>query len=286
MLKKLMKYEYKATARFLLPAYGIFTLLLILQRLSVLAADLANNLPDSILAIWTNLFTVFIGGATILALYALVLCPTIYAIYRFWKNMIGDEGYLTHTLPVTAGQNISAKLLVTATWSIGGLLYTVLLGILYFLTTKSGRNSLHTFFAALPKAWDAGMSATDNWLLGVVIAILAAILAQLVYTILTAYSAMSLGQCVSRHKLLASAGAYVAYTTLVSLIIQVFFFAFSIGASIHAEEIDNFFFSNSTAGTAKFLTIFLLICTVFYAGLAVLHYFLSRRFLQKKLNLA
>ena len=41
----------------------------------------------------------------------------IVVIQRFYKSLLGDEGYLMFTIPVKAWQNILNKLLVSMLWT-------------------------------------------------------------------------------------------------------------------------------------------------------------------------
>lgn len=84
MLKKLMKHEYKATVRFFVPVYLIFAGLLIVQRLSMLTVDKMNGRDDFIgklAGIIMGLFT----AAAVFFLFAMVACPILYGMIRFWK---------------------------------------------------------------------------------------------------------------------------------------------------------------------------------------------------------
>lgn len=45
-----------------------------------------------------------------LAVFGIILYSIFYPVTRYYKSMLKDEGYLTHTLPVTKGQLLFAKL--------------------------------------------------------------------------------------------------------------------------------------------------------------------------------
>lgn len=133
MLKKLLKHEYKATARFFLPTYGGFALLLLVQRLSLLWASTMRH-DQSFLGQLARIVMNLFSFASVLALIALLLCPMIYGITRFYKNMLSDEGYLSFTLPVTVGQHLISKLLVMLSWQILTFFVAAGCGVLYFLS--------------------------------------------------------------------------------------------------------------------------------------------------------
>lgn len=123
MLSKLLKQEFRATSRIMLPVYG----LLLLSSVSAgLLALLSGHYPDSdaMDTIATLAITVygFVAVGAVLLTMALM-------VYRFYKNLMTDEGYLMFTLPVSRSQLIWAKLIASVVWSA----LTAVLGILSML---------------------------------------------------------------------------------------------------------------------------------------------------------
>lgn len=97
MLRKLFKYEFIASGRQLGPLYLLTILVAIIVRLSF---SFDNELFISLS------LTVFTAICTAVAVMTLVI-----VIQRFANNVLGDEGYLTMTLPVKTASIIWAKLL-------------------------------------------------------------------------------------------------------------------------------------------------------------------------------
>lgn len=123
MLSKLLKQEFRATSRIMLPVYG----LLLLSGVSAgLLALLSGHYPDS-----DAMDTVATLAITVYGFVAVgaVLLTMALMVYRFYKNLMTDEGYLMFTLPVSRSQLLWAKLIVSTVWSA----LTVLLGILSML---------------------------------------------------------------------------------------------------------------------------------------------------------
>lgn len=92
MLGKLTKYEFKATCRFFLPLYGALLLLAAMSRLS---QWIMTYNEIGLLHYFSNIFTL-VYVLVAVAIFALTL---IVMIQRFYKNLLGDEGYLMFTLP-------------------------------------------------------------------------------------------------------------------------------------------------------------------------------------------
>lgn len=120
MLRHLLKYEYKATKRTFFPIYIALLLVAMVNRIFHLEdADL--GLVIVILAL-TGLFI----GLVIITIMAIV--------QRFNKNLLGDEGYLMFTLPVTSDKLIYSKLLISIMWSIISVIVAILTFFILFGT--------------------------------------------------------------------------------------------------------------------------------------------------------
>ena len=109
MLGKLIKHEFRATGRILLPVYLVMLLTAALVRgFQVLTEQTAGEFMRALAVLSVLLFSAAVFGGSILAF--------VLMIYRFYKNLMTDEGYLMFTLPVTTGQLIWSKMIVSAVW--------------------------------------------------------------------------------------------------------------------------------------------------------------------------
>ena len=111
MLAKLIKHEFKATARIFLPILGT---VLVLTGAAALTVKLGGILVlpggtgwgGPVLGLASGLLCLL----TFIAMMAMMTAAVVVTIQRFYKNLLGDEGYLMFTLPVTPAQHITAKL--------------------------------------------------------------------------------------------------------------------------------------------------------------------------------
>lgn len=104
MLGKLIKYEYKATARTFIPIYIALLLVAVINRvLRIGNIDVA----------WGISMIVLVG-----LFIALGVLTIIVIVQRFNKNLLGDEGYLMFTLPVKSEQLVASKLIISIVWTI------------------------------------------------------------------------------------------------------------------------------------------------------------------------
>ncbi|OOB77370.1 MAG: hypothetical protein BEN18_10410 [Epulopiscium sp. Nuni2H_MBin001] len=105
MLLKLIKHEFKATAN---KFYPIYALILITSFIYGNFFNIGYN----VLSAYFNIVPVVLGCALV-AQFVVLLMVTI---DRFNKSLLGDEGYLMFTLPVTNRQLILSKTIVTGVW--------------------------------------------------------------------------------------------------------------------------------------------------------------------------
>lgn len=104
MLKKLLKYDFKVSTKQILP---IFLISLVLSFVNRIISYIADNI--SVLEIPSTL----IKGFTIMVIIGLPIVTFAILIMRFYNNLIKDEGYLTHTLPVKKSSIVLSKLIVS-----------------------------------------------------------------------------------------------------------------------------------------------------------------------------
>lgn len=109
MLRKLIKHEFRATGRVMLPMYLILLVTAVGANLST------RGLLET--DIW---FLNFLGGALVtafaVAMFAVCIVSFVLMVQRFQRNLLGDEGYLTLTLPASIHKQVWAKLIVSAVW--------------------------------------------------------------------------------------------------------------------------------------------------------------------------
>ena len=118
MLVKIIKHELKATARIFLLMYAIMLALTALNSLIYVFSDnILSRDPNNLIGqIFSSIFSASMS-LYMLALLAVGVITTVIIVVRFYR-MLGDEGYLWFTLPVTAHQHIIGKLVVATLWSL------------------------------------------------------------------------------------------------------------------------------------------------------------------------
>ena len=136
MLKQLLKYEFKATGR----TYG--GLYLALVALAVLSGfSLRSSSKDD--------FASLLLFAYMVVAVAVAVVSVMTIVTRFTRNLLGREGYLMHTLPVTESQLILSKLISSVVW----MLCSSIVGIFSFAAMLLALSLNSAALQQLPELW-------------------------------------------------------------------------------------------------------------------------------------
>lgn len=141
MLKQLLKYEFKATKSLY---FGLYLALALLSVVLGVTFRQEHALAHSTSFQNLEVILMIVYVSVILAIAVLCFVNTI---QRFYKNLLGREGYLMHTLPVTETQLILSKLITSMVW----VLCSGLVGIVCI----TGMVSIGVL--------DAEVLGTENW---------------------------------------------------------------------------------------------------------------------------
>ena len=208
MLRKLLKYEFKSTGRTFLPIYGALLITSFLTRLFVFNKDFSNSF-------FLSLFQVVISSLFGFLLMAVFILTLVVSLQRFYKNLLGEEGYLSMTLPVRPWQHILCKSLTSLVWYI----FSSIAAILAFVILAYEKGMLGDFFKAIVTLIRRGslnaqiLTACGEFFLFAALGILA-------FTMML-YASMALGQLNANKRLLTSFGAFLALNFLVEILMGV-----------------------------------------------------------------
>ena len=209
MLTKLISHEWKDT--FKVPVL-LLTITVLLSAASLVYFSVADQATADIDLNVRN-FVLYI--AYILILSGLSMILTIYFAIRFYKNLYTDEGYLMHTLPVKPWMLIVSKLTIGTIWFylidlllVGAITLITLIALptmAYFspedlLELRTMFQSYHTIF-----------TVPSILFLAIPVMIISS-----VFSLLTIYASISLGQLFSSHKVLASILCSLGLSTILS----------------------------------------------------------------------
>lgn len=244
MLSKLMKHEWKSTWK--LPA-GLCAFVLIMTGLGCLSFRLPmwRTLADERFSSFT-FFDLLAVGLLITYFFSIVIsgvAVTIYFAIRYYRNLFTNEGYLTHTLPVTSGQLIASKGLVSIFWNLALCLLTfVSVYILLYVFIRSLLPAeLWETFLREAGAYLPEMEAVFKQYSGVNFA--AGGIFLLLFTAISCffstaqiYLCISIGQLFQKHKVAASIVTYLVSNAILQLIATVAVLPFTFRMILNMER--------------------------------------------------
>lgn len=272
MLGKLLKYEIKATSRWFLPLYVAIIFSAIINKFLFVTpiVNKAFEQNNSFVNIMQGIISSVSMFLYVALFFGLFVATLIVVIQRFYKSLLGDEGYLMFTIPVKAWQNILNKLLVSMLWTFTS---TVIgFGSILILVPKEELKQLpyvvSDAFFEINQTLGAG---------GIVLLIIFAILA-LIVSVMEIYTAISLGHLFNKYKLLLSFAMYLGLQT-VAQFLALFIVALSM------KDINKPYVTDLTMQIGAPFRQFFMIANIILVLYAAGYFFLTNYLLEKKLNL-
>ena len=110
MLGKLIKYEMKSQG---FMYAGIYIIVMILSIVTFGAYKINTAMGGN--PVFSTIYRFAIAGAVI-ALIAMFIITLVMSILRYRNNLLKDEGYLMHTLPVSAASLHFSKMIASIIW--------------------------------------------------------------------------------------------------------------------------------------------------------------------------
>lgn len=194
MLGKLIRYDSKIQIRFLC---GIYVVAALLSGLSGLFLGLKRCFPNVMIFGLMRGFSWLICCLSVLAVF---LGTMVYAVLYFRRNLLRDEGYLMHTLPVTSLQLYGSKLLTGTLF----MYLSILVGYFCF-----GLGNLQFRYPVFDILREGGMDDGAFWLAGItLLTVLPLTLCQFFFSLVLGYT-WKMNSAVSVNRDLLSVLSYI-----------------------------------------------------------------------------
>ena len=288
MLGKLIKYDFKALKKTLLPlcfgAVALSVFVTILMKLFYLYQDYSQNLSRVLDDIFGTVLTLLLIFG-FLGLVAAAIVSWFLILKRYYQNLFKDDGYLTFTLPVKTSGILLSKLISSTIWSLITSLFAIV-SIAIFVVFGTSRqfinmDAIDTFSRIWEAYWSTPLlTLKDYIIIPTIFTIL--VLSSVVQNILLLFLAITLGNQVSRkHKILGSVGMYFVVNTVASIIVST---AMILLTYAGLEQIDNDSIFSITPGM-DIAYIYLSVVIVISAALSVAYFFVNKYILKNHLNL-
>ncbi len=204
--------------------------------------------------------------------------------FRFYRSMASDEGYLTHTLPVTVGQNVTAKLLAASVYNIGAVLFLLvfIVGSVAIAFIAGGDTAfipqmlkdMSAAYAEFRKVLVLPMPVyVLEWtVFGIV---------GLIFSILVIYISVALGQLMKSHKLIWAVVYYMIITFVLQFITQIISLIMSFTTGITVP----FITSLSNMQIVLVIQAIIIVALLVTVGLSAIAYAVVKHIFERKLNL-
>lgn len=277
MLSKLLKKDFISTSRFFLPLILGYVGASILGKIlleMILSMGHNTGLLSGI-AVDSNLYNILvILGVIYMALFffyvaAYFILTSVFIVYDFYKTMVSDQAYLTHTLPAKTTTLIHSKVLVSAAWQVITGVIALLSVFLFFAghVEVSRYAEIWTEFSTVLTE-ELGFEAGLFFLY-----IAAATVLNLVSTPLMYYASIAVGHLFGKHRILGAIVSYGGFYTVmqISATIAMVFMGYRI--------------NNADYFMAQIFHGYFLFIMIYSAFFTALFYFLTTYIFTKRLNL-
>ncbi|MDE7324413.1 MAG: hypothetical protein K2N73_17205 [Lachnospiraceae bacterium] len=291
MLGKLFKYEWKGFR------FPMLIMLIVLAGTTVLTCSVIITINPrydetftwySVMALMLSVFLYYFGiiGCSLGVLLIIAI--------RFYKTCYTDQGYLTHTLPVSTQKILNVKIISSAAavllliLAVAGSLFIIAhVGINHILTiliaeshgtlediAEARRVFFNEMSTVLTEFEDELGISLGMYLVYMVVYFLIAVIANVV----TILGCVSLGQLYTKHRII---GAIIAYFVVQFILKMLGYFA-SMPMYAKLMRVDSYYEEYTAFGIASPTMNLALLFSVI---MAVVMYFINLHMMTKKLNL-
>ena len=280
MLLKLLKYDFRKSARFGVPVIiaALAFALLGCGNAYLLCRSIADgtsfNMPPQGI-VGSTIAASAIGGLVLvmIALAAVGAVMSVLLLVQYYKNTVSDEAYLTYTLPVNNAEIIASALINAVVWSLLMGAALVISGLAIILTGISAAGMTEEIFADLGEMLKLIRSALPT---GTTILFIIMSAVSYVSTFMQAFMAITFGSIIAkRHKALAGVAMVFGVSFIMNAIMSLVRLSLTGGLS-GRSAVDTLFFLSDA---------YLIICTVIFILLGVGYFFATKYMMDKKLNL-
>lgn len=203
MFGKLMKYEMKSLSKGLLPLYGAVLLVAAMNAFMIGAGASGEMEMDG----WAQVTAIVLYTALCVSVAVMTL---VIIVQRFYKGLLGQEGYLMFTLPVPTWQLTCSKLLGASIMAI----LSGIVGIVSVFILSASMLSWSDFFHSLREAF----ANVDIHIVGFLLEIVVGMFVNIAASICQIYLAIALGHLGNRHRVAMSVVWYIVINTVLTFV--------------------------------------------------------------------
>lgn len=268
MLGKLIKYDLKSGSHIMFPAYIFIILCAVFSRIM----DIISDISDGSLKYITNFLFILSGFILILSIVAACVITLVWVVLRYRNNLLRDEGYLMHTLPVSQAKLYFSKMAAAMLFFLSDVI-VILLSII--LSGLIGWDDLKEIIATFHYGATEYKIGGNIYIASIILIIIALYLSisQLFISLNIGYS-LPFGKGTSRD--LISVAVYIATYTIMQIVMVLIII---VPIFISSVDVEN------EAEILRYTQNFLFISIIVMAAFSAICNTISIKIMQKKLNL-
>lgn len=138
---KVIKYEFKHSARKLLPLYGVLLVLGLICGVTSNPLTIQNNseirsrgVSFDVSIDNTNLANTISAIGVFVLIITSIIVTVVVLENRYKKSMLGEEAYLNLSLPVTIGEHLWGRIIASVLWDLVCIFVIILSSYFCFMT--------------------------------------------------------------------------------------------------------------------------------------------------------
>lgn len=197
MFGKLLKYDFRSMLKQFAFIWPAALALALVNRFTLDGMDSTSTVGETTAGI-----AMLVYIAILMAMFIIAL---IFIIQRFYKGLLGDEGYLMHTLPVHSWELIGSKLLCAVVTTIVSVLVALLSILLIVPWSKQDFQEVFRVLKFLFSHW----SSEVTHMVLMIVEIILFLLVTFALGYLQLYLSMGVGHLFNKNRVAMSVVAYI-----------------------------------------------------------------------------
>ena len=206
MFGKLLKYDFRSMWKQFAFIWPAALVLAVVNRFTLDSLDSSSSVGETTAGVAMLVYVAI--------LMAMFIVAVIFTIQRFYKGLLGDEGYLMHTLPVKPWQLVASKLICAVVTTAANVAVAILSMLLIIPWSKEDVQEVLQAFRYLFSHWN--IQATEMTV--AVLEFALCTLVSLAVGYLHLYLAMALGHLFNKNRAAMSVAAFIALQVIVSIL--------------------------------------------------------------------
>lgn len=206
MFGKLLKYDFRSMWKQFAFIWPAALVLAVVNRFTLDGLDSSSSVGETTAGVAMLVYVAI--------LMAMFIVAVIFTIQRFYKGLLGDEGYLMHTLPVKPWQLVASKLICAVVTTAVNVAVAILSMLLIIPWSKEDVQEVLQAFRYLFSHWN--IQATEMTV--AVLEFALCTLVSLAVGYLHLYLAMALGHLFNKNRAAMSVAAFIALQVVVSIL--------------------------------------------------------------------